>query len=189
MIKKEIRTLYREKRRNLSEPERVKLDDLLLIQFQTAGLPFIESLLSYWPIEENNEPDTHLFTEFLRFRNPEMKVCYPVSDFSTGEMQAVITGIDTPFTKKDYNIHEPDSQEILEAEYLEMVFVPLLAFDQEGYRVGYGKGFYDKYLATCDPACIKVGFSYFDPIGRIGDRNEFDVPLDLCITPSSIYVF
>ncbi len=82
MLKKEARKLYKEKRLALSEKERVKLDDLLLIQFQSAELPFIESLLTYWPIEENQEPDTHLFTEFLKFRNPEMKVCYPVSDFS-----------------------------------------------------------------------------------------------------------
>jgi 5-formyltetrahydrofolate cyclo-ligase len=62
MLKKEARKIYKEKRMALSENERVKLDDLLLIQFQSAELPFIESLLTYWPIEENNEPDTHLFT-------------------------------------------------------------------------------------------------------------------------------
>jgi 5-formyltetrahydrofolate cyclo-ligase len=86
MLKKEARKLYREKRMALSEKERTMLDDLLLIQFQTADLPFITSLLSYWPIEENHEPATHLFTEFLRFRNPELKACYPVADFSTGKM-------------------------------------------------------------------------------------------------------
>ena len=78
MLKKDARKLYREKRDALSASERIKLDDLLLIQFQSAVLPFIYSLLSYWPIEENNEPNTHLFTEFLRFRNPEMKIAYPV---------------------------------------------------------------------------------------------------------------
>ncbi|MEI9912176.1 MAG: hypothetical protein WDO71_22485 [Bacteroidota bacterium] len=83
MQKKEARKLYKEKRLRLSEAERSKLDDLMLIQFQTAELPFLASLLSYWPIEENNEPNTHLFTEFLRFRNPELKVCYPVSNFET----------------------------------------------------------------------------------------------------------
>ena len=100
MLKKEARKLYKEKRLTLSETERSKLDDLMLIQFQTVDLPFLESLLSYWPIEENNEPDTHLFTEFLRFRNPELKVCYPVSDFKTMSMHAVATDIDTPFEKR-----------------------------------------------------------------------------------------
>ena len=105
MLKKEARKLYREKRDALSASERVKLDDLLLIQFQTAKLPFIYSLLSYWPIEENNEPDTHLFTEFLRFRNPEMKLAYPVADFKKKTIVAIATDIDTPFEKKNLELH------------------------------------------------------------------------------------
>jgi 5-formyltetrahydrofolate cyclo-ligase len=189
MLKKDARQLYREKRMALSDQERVKLDDLMLIQFQSAGLPFIESLLTYWPIEENNEPDTHLFTEFLRFRNPELKVCYPQSDFAAGYMQAALTDIDTPFTKTVLNILEPDSNEILLPEEIDLVFVPLLAFDKKGYRVGYGKGFYDKWLAGCREDCIKVGFSYFEPVESLEGRHDFDVPLNLCITPHNLYVF
>ena len=189
MLKKEARKLYKEKRLALSEKERVKLDDLLLIQFQSAELPFIESLLTYWPIEENNEPDTHLFTEFLKFRNPELKVCYPVSDFATGTMNAAITDIDSPFTKTVLNIFEPQSNDFLPAADIDMVFVPLLAFDKNGFRIGYGKGFYDKWLAGCRPGCIKVGFSYFEPIEAINELHEFDLPLDLCITPQNQYVF
>ena len=189
MLKKEARKLYRDKRQALSEAERMKMDDLMLIRFQGADIPFLHSLLSYWPIDENNEPNTHLFTEFLRFRNPELKICYPVSDFATGVMQAVATDIDTTFTKKELNLFEPDNDETIPAEELDIIFVPLLAFDEEGYRVGYGKGFYDKYLVHCSPHCIKVGFSYFEPFTRLDDRNQFDVPLDLCITPQNLYVF
>ena len=70
-----------------------------------------------------------------------------------------------------------------------MVFVPLLTFDRDGYRIGYGKGFYDKYLAGCREDCIKAGFSYFEPIDSIEDLHEFDISLDLCITPQNVYVF
>ena len=181
--------MYKEKRMQLSEAERSKRDDLMLIQFQTVKLPFLQSLLSYWPIEENNEPNTHLFTGYLKFRNPEIKVCYPVSDFATMTMQAIATDIDTPFEKRNLNIHEPDEGIPVPVIEIEMVFVPLVAFDQKGYRVGYGKGFYDKYLAGCADDCIKAGFSYFDPVNSIDDRHEFDVPLDLCITPQNVYVF
>ena len=189
MQKKEARKLYKEKRLDLSEKERVKLDDLLLIQFQSAGLPFIDALLTYWPIEENHEPDTHLFTEFLRFRNPEMKICYPVSDFTTGVMHAAITDIDTPFTKTELNIYEPQTSDFLPTSEIDMIFVPLLAFDKKGFRIGYGRGFYDKWLAHCRPDCIKVGFSYFEPLDQIDGLHEFDLPLDLCITPYNVYVF
>ncbi len=173
----------------LSEAEMSKLDDLMLIQFQTIELPFLGSLLSYWPIEENHEPNTHLFTEFLKFRNPELKICYPVSDFETRSMNAVATDIDTPFEKKMLNIYEPDEGMPTPAGEIDMVFVPLLAFDQNGYRTGYGKGFYDKYLIACRKDCIKAGFSYFEPVDSIDDRHDFDVPLDLCITPLNVYVF
>lgn len=189
MIKREARKLFKEKRAQLTETERSKLDDLMLIQFQTIELPFINALLSYWPIEENNEPNTHLFTEFIKFRNPELKICYPVSDFSTLGMEAIATDIDTPFEKKELNIFEPRRGEPVPAEEIDLVFVPLLAFDCEGYRIGYGKGFYDKYLVSCSESCIKAGFCYFDPIDKIDDRHDFDVPLDFCITPSNVYVF
>lgn len=178
-----------EKRLNLSPSERSMLDDLMLIQFQTVDLPFLESLLSYWPIEENNEPNTHLFTEFLRFRNPELKICYPVVDFSTTTMIAAATDIDTPFEKKTLNIYEPVSDDIVPSGDIDMVIVPLLAFDQQGYRIGYGKGYYDKYLSNCREDCIKAGFCYFAPIESMDNRHEFDVPLDLCITPQNVYVF
>ena len=189
MHKKEIRKTYREKRNQLSAAEISKLNDLLLIQFQTADIPFLHTVLTYWPIEENNEPNTHLFLEFLRFRNPEIKIAYPVADFEALEMTAVAVDIDTAFTKKNLNIYEPQNGELIQPEEIDLVMVPLLAVDKRGYRVGYGKGFYDKYLSTCREDCIKVGFCYFDPVDTIDDCNEFDVPLNLCITPQTVYVF
>jgi 5-formyltetrahydrofolate cyclo-ligase len=189
MLKKEARKFFREKRASLTEMERQKLDDLLLIQFQSIGLPFLHSVLSYWPIEENHEPGTHLVTEFLRFRNPELTIAYPVSDFETTTLAAIATDIDTPFFKKELNIFEPQQGRLVSSTEIDLVIVPLLGIDKNGYRVGYGKGFYDKYLASCRPDCIKLGLSYFEPIESIGDCNEFDVPLNLCITPQNTYVF
>lgn len=189
MDKTEIRRIYRAKRLALSVTEMTRLDDLMLIQFQSANLPFISAVLGYWPIEENHEPDTHLFIEYLKFRNPELRTCYPVSDFTTGIMRAAITDVDTPFTKTALNIYEPKSVDFLPAPEIDLVFVPLLAFDQEGYRVGYGKGFYDKWLPGCRPDCIKVGLSYFEPVDSIDGLHEFDLPLDICITPQNVYVF
>lgn len=189
MFKKEIRQLYRQKRTELSEKDIVKLDDLLLIRFQSVNLPFLHAVLSYWPIVENHEPDTHLITGFLRFRNPEIRIAYPVADFSDTTLTAVAVDIDTTFAKKELNIYEPQSGEVMTPESFDLVIVPLLAFDRRGYRVGYGKGFYDKYLAGCRNDCIKLGISYFEPVAEIRDCDGFDVPLNLCITPQSMYVF
>ena len=70
-----------------------------------------------------------------------------------------------------------------------MVFVPLLAFDLKGHRVGYGKGFYDNLLASCKPETIKVGFSFFDAEAEIEDVFSGDIPLDYCVTPKQVYKF
>ena len=68
-----------------------------------------------------------------------------------------------------------------------MVLVPLLAFDTKGYRVGYGKGFYDRFLSKIDVK--KVGISLFEAVECIADVHEDDIRLDLCITPKQIYSF
>jgi len=189
MFKKEARDLYKQKRKKLSDRERAKGDDLMLIQFQTINFPHIDHLLSFWPIEENNEPNTHLFNNYLEFRNPAMKLLYPRSDFDKKEMEAIEINSDTAFEKNSRNIHEPMGGIVIDAHVIDMVFVPLLIIDSRGYRVGYGKGFYDKYLRQCRKDCLKVGFCYFEALDRIEDTNDFDVPLNLCITPNSIYVF
>lgn len=189
MNKQEIRKIYKEKRKNLTAVERNKLDDLLLIQLQKAKIPFIHTLLSFWPIAENNEPDTHPITDFLEFKNQGLVIAYPRTDMILDEMIAVIVNHETDFFKNEYNIFEPAEGEVLPADEIDMILIPLLAVDAKGFRVGYGKGFYDKYLTECKKDCIKVGISYFDPIDEITDKAEFDVPLDLCITPHNNYVF
>ncbi len=189
MLKDEARRLYKEKRLALSVSERIKLDDLLLIQLQKAQLPFVTFLLSYWPMEYNNEPDTHLFTDYVEFQNPELIICYPKTNFEDHSMQSLQTNDDTRFRKNKYNLYEPENGVTVNAAGIDMIFVPLLSFDMRGFRVGYGKGFYDRYLSQCRHDCFKIGFSYFEPLDIIDDTNEFDVPLNLCVTPTTVYVF
>jgi 5-formyltetrahydrofolate cyclo-ligase len=189
MLKAEARILYRKKRMALTEVERIKSDDLMLIRFQTVQLPFIHRLLSYWPISENNEPDTHLFTDYIEFKNPALKILYPRAHFTNHSMEAVEVNVDTAFQLNNYHIHEPVDGVIADAASIDMVFVPLLICDTKGFRIGYGRGFYDRFLESCRKDCIKVGFCYFDPVDKIDDRHEFDIPLDICITPYNVYVF
>lgn len=189
MKKAEARKLFRSQRMALTDQQRAKDDDLLLIQFQTLQLPYINFLFSYWPIEENKEINTHLFTDYLAFLNPELKICYPKTHQHTHQMEAIVTDEGTHFQKNDLNIYEPEAGEVTDPQDIDLVIVPMLVCDQSGHRVGYGKGFYDRYLHHCRPDCIKVGLSYFEPLDRITDTHQFDVPLNLCITPQNVYVF
>jgi 5-formyltetrahydrofolate cyclo-ligase len=189
MTKKELRKIYTDKRNQLTPSQKQKLDDLILIQFQKLPLPYLQTILSFWPMQNRNEIDTHTITEFIVFRNPGIQVAYPVTDFSANEMHAVLTDDDTEFKQNEYTILEPVSGDTIIANEVDVILVPLLAFDKSGYRVGYGKGFYDRYLAGCKKDIIKIGLSYFDPEEKIDDIDQYDIKLSCCITPNNIFEF
>jgi 5-formyltetrahydrofolate cyclo-ligase len=190
MLKQELRKIYKKKRIELTATERLKLDDLLLIQLQNLAFGSnIKVLLSYWPLEQHGEMNTLLYTRYLEHSLPGLKVTFPLVDFETKEMQAVLVHDETDFVENEYGIPEPEEGDKIAAEEIDLVFVPLLAFDEQGFRVGYGKGFYDRFLKKCHKNVLTVGFSYFDPVDKIEDRNQFDVPLNYCITPFKIYEF
>jgi len=190
MTKKELREIYRQKRTALPEPEKLRLNDLLLIQFQQMEIPYdVNILLSYWPLDTHAEVNTFLMTDYLQFRMPELQIAYPVANFGDHTMKAMLVADDTDFVKNKYGIAEPVNGTAIAATAIDMILVPLLAFDTNGYRLGYGKGFYDRFLAGCREESIRAGFSYFEPIAPISDINEFDVPLTTGITPGYIYEF
>ena len=189
MLKKDARKLFQQKRAQLSAAEKMKMDDLLLIQFQKIDLPFLSLVLSYYPIDEKGEINTFILTDYLRFRNPGLSIAYPKINSAVNSMQAIVCDDEDEFEPNSYNILEPLSCEAVDPGMIDLAIVPLLAFDKQGYRVGYGKGFYDVFLKQCSDDCLKIGFSYFDPVDVIEDAAHFDVPLNFCITPQKAYVF
>jgi 5-formyltetrahydrofolate cyclo-ligase len=189
MLKKDARHYFKEKRNSLSPTDKQKWDDLLLIEFQAIDIPFINFVFSFYPIEDNNEINTFLITDYLHFKNPNLQICYPKTNPKDGSMDAILCSADSNFEANSYNIPEPLDTEIADPTSIDLVIVPLLAFDLTGNRVGYGKGYFDRYLKRCREDCIKVGFCYYEPLDSIDDANEFDVPLDFCITPQRTYVF
>ena len=72
---------------------------------------------------------------------------------------------------------------------IDIVITPLLAFDPKGYRVGYGKGFYDRFFASLHKDAKRIGISLFKPCKGIENINEYDVPLTHCVTPNKTYYF
>ena len=94
------------------------------------------------------------------------------SDFKSGLMTHFLLTDNTIIKKNSYNIPEPVDGIEINSDKLEVVFVPLLAFDKHGNRVGYGKGFYDRFLSECKPETIKIGFSFFEAEDKIKDIHE-----------------
>lgn len=189
MTKNQLRTIYKNKRNEISASQKSKLDDLLLIQFQQFDLTDIKSLFTYWPMEIHSEPNVELMTRYIRLMIPGVSIAYPVINPQANTMKAIIADEFTDFSSNKWGMMEPVGDREINANHIDLIFVPLLAFDLAGGRVGYGKGFYDRFLSYCQKDAVKIGFSYFDPVDQITDTNQFDVPLNYCITPQHIYEF
>ena len=112
----------------------------------------------------------------------------PKSNVVTFEMKHYLLTDTTAIKPNIWNIPEPIDGTTIEASKIQLVFVTLLAFDKKGQCIGYGKGFYDRFLKGC-PKALKIRLSFFDPIREIINTQGNDIALDYCITPSQIYQF
>lgn len=187
MTKKELRLKYKALRKQLAEDEVEELS--LSIANQLLLLPVWQKTYFhiFLSITELKEVDTLFVMHVLSGRDKEIVVSK--SDFEAIHMSHFLLTENTVFKKNERNIPEPvDGLEVPTAK-IEVVFIPLLAFDAHGNRVGYGKGFYDKFLSKCLPGTVKIGLSYFEAEASIDDAFEGDVKLDFCVTPERIYTF
>ncbi|WP_298246818.1 5-formyltetrahydrofolate cyclo-ligase [uncultured Christiangramia sp.] len=138
-------------------------------------------------IAEQKEVNTEYLLHVLQGKDKEIIV--PKSDFETGEMINYLLTDQTRIVKNPWNIPEPVDGIQIAAQQLDAVFIPVLALDKSGHRVGYGKGFYDRFLSRCKKDIIKIGVSFYGPVDEISDVYTSDIPLDYCVTPNRIYDF
>ena len=141
----------------------------------------------FLPIVEHKEVDTEFLLQILAGKDKE--IVLSKSDFETREMTHFLLTDNTKIVKNEYNIPEPVNGLPVPTEMIDVVFVPLLAYDKQGNRVGYGKGFYDKFLSQCKPDVIKIGLSFFEPEEQIEDVIATDIRLDFCVTDKEIIRF
>jgi 5-formyltetrahydrofolate cyclo-ligase len=187
MQKKELRSKYKALRTELSENDLEEMS--MAIANKLILLPIWEKTYFhvFLPIVEHKEVDTELILHLLSGKDKEILISK--SDFETRIMTHFLLTDNTKIKKNEYNIPEPVDGIEVPVNKIEVVFVPLLAFDKEGHRVGYGKGFYDVFLSGCKPETIKIGLSFFEAEELITDICETDVKLDYCVSPTTIYEF
>lgn len=187
MTKTELRAQYKVLRKTLSEES-----------IEEMSLAIANSLLAldiwdktyfhiFLPIEEQKEVNTEFLLHLLSGKDKEIVISK--ADFATRKMTHSLLTDNTKIKKNEYNIPEPMDGIEVPSSKIQVVFVPLLAFDTKGNRVGYGKGFYDQFLAECTPETIKIGLSFFEAETFIADVFEKDIRLDFCMTPKNCYRF
>lgn len=186
MNKQQIRKKYKEKRAQLSQDAIEEMS--LAIANQVLRLPIWEAAYYhiFLPIENKKEVNTEYVLHILQGKDKSVLV--PRTDFKTLSMTHILLQENTGFKISEYGIPEPiDGIEVVSSQ-IQVVFVPLLAYDKTGNRVGYGKGFYDRFLSGCPENVITVGLSFFEPEDAI-PAEAIDVPLNYVVTPENTHFF
>lgn len=189
MIKNEYRRIYKEKRLNLSVAERLNMDEQICVNLQSFNWNNVSYVHVYLPLKKFNEPDTLGFVSYLRMNYPEIKLVVSKSILENSIMENYIWDENTVLVENRWGILEPSNGLLVDAQHISVVIVPLLVADKKGNRVGYGKGFYDRFLSKCQSEVRKIGVSYFEPVDQIDDVGEWDVPIDVLVTGNGVYSF
>ena len=184
MFKGELRKVYKLKRSSLTNTETLSLE----IANKTLEIDIwnLQNYHVFFPIEKHKEVDSKLIIQIIQGK--DKNVILPKLNLESKTIDSFLLTDSTPMKTNHLGISEPLNGIQINNNQIDLVFVPLLAFDNFGHRVGYGGGYYDKFLSKC-PHAIKVGLSYFDPINKIEDINSKDIKLDYCITPNKVYKF
>lgn len=190
MLKAELRKIYLAKQKQLSAAERgEKSDKITNLFFQEFDLKNIRFLHCFLPIEKFKEIDTLPIFQKIWREFPQITTLAPRVNFQNKEIENLKFTPETKLFKNIWDINEPNENEAIESGNIDAVLIPFLSVDTKGFRVGYGKGFYDKFLKNCRADCLKIGLSYFAPVKEISDARDFDVKLDFCVTPEMVLRF
>jgi 5-formyltetrahydrofolate cyclo-ligase len=183
MNKKELRATFKDLRKQLSA---IELAERSLAIFEKTEHSFQlegKAISIFLPIERFSEINTR---HFLRKIKADFYLPVIIEE---GKLTHIKYENVDQIKTTSWGIPEPTYGETIDPAKLDFVLVPLLAIDKKGYRVGYGKGFYDQFLASCSENCQFIGLNYFDSIEKISDLHEADVPLHFCVNPNGIEQF
>ncbi|HOF25907.1 MAG TPA: 5-formyltetrahydrofolate cyclo-ligase [Clostridia bacterium] len=167
--KQSVRKYMIEKRNALTYREVQNLSEEIFKNFLNSDLTMYESYMVYMPIK--NETDTYLLIDYLL--NTGKQVSVPYID-KKNKLVPVLIEKNTVYKKDTFGINIPEQIQIVSPDLLDVIFVPGVAFDISGNRVGYGRGYYDAFLK--DLHCITCAWCYdFQIIDKIPDVSPADV--------------
>ncbi|PTX60206.1 5-formyltetrahydrofolate cyclo-ligase [Kordia periserrulae] len=187
MSKSALRKQYKTLRNALSDTQ---IDDFsIAIANNLLRLPIWDKRYYhlFLTIAEQKEVDTEFILNILAGKDKD--IILSKSNFTDNSLTHFLLTDTTVLKKNAYNIPEPVDGIEVPSNKIDVVFVPLLAYDTKGNRIGYGKGFYDRFLADCKDDVITIGLSFFPPETTEFEIDTNDVSLDFCVTPEKVYEF
>ena len=171
-----LRTIIKNKRNDLSKEKVAFLSKEIAKKF--FSLDFVKGKKNFFVYNSiKNEVDTSYTINTLK--SAEKTIAYPIT---IGNEMVAVLPLKEEWVIGDFGIKIPKKYTI--TTEIDVAVIPLLICDENKNRVGYGKGYYDKFLSKND--CIKVGICYDFQVVESITPNEWDVPLDYIITPTKI---
>jgi len=187
MTKSELRKKYKTLRKNLTAAEVEEKSIAIANQLLQLDIWEYDYYHIFLPISAQNEVDTEFILHVLQGKDKHVVVSK--SNFEDNTMSHYLLTDQTKLVVNEWGIPEPNEKSIPIAESsIEVVFVPLLAYDKKGSRVGYGKGFYDRFLKGSKPK-LTIGLSFFRPEVNEIETDVHDIPLNICVYPEKALLF
>jgi len=181
MKKQELRALYKQKRKDLTEIQIKGLQENIYQQIYNLDLSAVKNVHLFLSMPKFKEIDTAPLITW--FRNKNKRIVVSKCNFKDNTLSHFYLEEYTVLSLNKFGVLEPVAAELVEENKLDLIFIPMLISDDKKFRVGYGKGFYDRFLSNCRKDAKFIGLNFFPPITAIEDKNEFDIPLHQVIYP------
>ena len=175
MTKAEARRYHLDLRKQLTPSQMQKKQEGLMKHIKLFDLSQVGVVHLFLSIQKQKEATTKGLVDLLFGMGK--KVVVPRTDFATKQMTHWEIFPEISLQPNNYGIPEPMGGIPTQPSVIDLVFVPLLGYDGKGQRVGYGQGFYDRFLNRCSPQTVFVGLSYFPPCPEITDFEPTDIRL------------
>lgn len=185
MHKDKLRSKYKALREGLSASEIEELSLQIANQSLQLNIWKFEFYHIFLSITKHKEINSEYILQIIFGKDGNVVVPKVKND----KLEHYLLTDNTKLKLSKWGIPEPQNGIKIDSQELDVVFIPLLAYDKAGNRIGYGKGFYDKFLSDCRPEALKIGLSFFEPEEQNIEVSKHDIKLDYCVTPKSIYTF
>ena len=185
--KTELRKKYLEKRKSLSDIEIEGFSEKIFNRVKEYfDLEKINNIHIFISSEKLKEVKTDKFIKFLLEKGKRVFI----PKVSGKELLCYELTKETILKPNAWGIGEPKGKPIsLNSVSIDMVIIPLVYCDKKGNRIGYGKGFYDRFLSKINRNAMKIGVGIFTPKEEIIDVSPADVALDYLVTSSDVFSF
>ncbi len=183
MKKEELRNKIKALRKNLTKHQIVEKSDIIYNKlFELEKINQAKTIMVY--IHAFNEVRTDKIIKKLF--DDGKKVCAPITDENTKTIRAYYFDNTDNFVKGAYGILEPPRNCVADISQIDVAIIPGIAFDKYGNRMGFGEGYYDRFLSQFKGTKIGIGYKFQCEYNI--ECNEYDIPMDYIINEEEIYV-